>query len=222
MLTGAVKPVRSGEAGVNEKFMELPEEKRLRIINAGFEVFAKNEFRQASTEEIALKAGISKGLLFYYFHDKKSFFSFLFEQAAEEVKRFVADDRLGEITDFFELCDYAAARKCALLAQNPFVFDFILRAYYSRQEAVREALDRRLEGETAAIYSVYFKNVDFSKFRDDVDPQEVYRMLAWMFDGYMHELRRAGQDATLEDMMEKYRPWSAYFRRISYKEEYLG
>lgn len=61
---------------MNQQFFALPEEKRLRIIKAGFQVFAQNEYKRASTELIARKAGISKGLLFYYFHNKKSFFMF--------------------------------------------------------------------------------------------------------------------------------------------------
>ena len=56
---------------MNEKFFALPEEKRQRIINAAMEVFGKNEYKRASTDLIAVKAGISKGLLFYYFHNKK-------------------------------------------------------------------------------------------------------------------------------------------------------
>lgn len=57
---------------MNERFFELTEEKQLRIINAGFEVFAQNEYKRASTDEIGCLSDISKGLLFYYFHNKKS------------------------------------------------------------------------------------------------------------------------------------------------------
>ena len=57
---------------MNEKFFALPEEKQERIINAAMEVFGKNEYKRASTDLIAVKAGISKGLLFYYFHNKIS------------------------------------------------------------------------------------------------------------------------------------------------------
>ncbi|WP_432764423.1 TetR/AcrR family transcriptional regulator [Hungatella hathewayi] len=56
---------------MNEQFYDLPQEKQMRIINAGLEVFSKNDYKHAVTDEIARKAGISKGLLFYYFHNKK-------------------------------------------------------------------------------------------------------------------------------------------------------
>lgn len=50
-----------------EKFLELPEEKQDKIRNAGMEYFGKYGYKKANTQDIADKAGISKGLLFYYF-----------------------------------------------------------------------------------------------------------------------------------------------------------
>ena len=71
---------------MNEQFYELPQEKQLRIINAGLEAFSKTDYRHAVTDEIARKAGISKGLLFYYFHNKKSLYLYLYDYALEQVR----------------------------------------------------------------------------------------------------------------------------------------
>ena len=68
---------------MNEQFYDLPQEKQMRIINAGLEVFSKNDYKHAVTDEIARKAGISKGLLFYYFHNKKSLYLYLFDYSAK-------------------------------------------------------------------------------------------------------------------------------------------
>ena len=51
-------------------FEHLPREKQLRILNAAMKVFARNDYRHASTDDIAAQAGISKGLLFYYYYNK--------------------------------------------------------------------------------------------------------------------------------------------------------
>lgn len=64
---------------MNDKFYLLEEEKQLKIINAAMEVFGKNEYKKASTDLIAAKAGISKGLLFYYFHNKKELYMFIYK-----------------------------------------------------------------------------------------------------------------------------------------------
>ena len=61
---------------MNKKFYLLEEKRQLEIINAGFEIFGKYEYKKASTELIAQRAGISKGLLFFYFKINSSFISF--------------------------------------------------------------------------------------------------------------------------------------------------
>jgi AcrR family transcriptional regulator len=201
--------------------LELPDEKQRKIINAGFEVFAKSEYKRAATEEIAEKAGISKGTLFYYFHDKKTFYAFLFEQAVSKVKEYVVDDQIGKIDDFFELCAYAAERKYRLLIESPYITDFIMRAFYANRESLPDNINEKLLEESASIFGTYFSHVDFSRFRDDTDPEEIYHMLVWLVEGYLHERQRTGGNIEIGDIMEKYRHWTAYFRRISYKEEYL-
>lgn len=42
-------------------FSQLPKEKKKRILQAAIEVFAQNDYKHASTDEIASRAGISKG-----------------------------------------------------------------------------------------------------------------------------------------------------------------
>ena len=58
---------------MNQKFFALSKEKQMRIINAGMEYFGKYGYKKAVTDDIANKAGISKGLLFHYFDNKKKF-----------------------------------------------------------------------------------------------------------------------------------------------------
>lgn len=67
---------------MNEKFFDLPKEKRQQIINAGYKVFSQNSYKKSPVGEIAAEAGISKSLLFHYFHNKRELHLFLWEEAA--------------------------------------------------------------------------------------------------------------------------------------------
>lgn len=53
---------------MNERFYTLPTEKQQAIINAGYRVFSQNSYKNSPMSEIAAEAGISKSLLFHYFH----------------------------------------------------------------------------------------------------------------------------------------------------------
>lgn len=206
---------------MNVKFLELPEEKRTAIINAGFEVFAKNEYKRASTDLIAEKSGISKGLLFYYFHNKKEFYLFLYDYARKKITEHVITGPFSEITDFFELCSYSAERKFQLLQANPYIMEFNLRAFYSQKEDITADVEKHMQNITASLLASYFKNVDFTKFKASVDPEEILQMLAWVADGYLHERQRLGAAVDYVKLREQYRIWTDLFRQIAYKEEYL-
>lgn len=206
---------------MNERFFELSEEKRLRIINAGFEVFAQNEYKRASTDEIGRLGSISKGLLFYYFHNKKSFYLFLFDYAFEQLTQYVVDESFAQYTDFFELCEYAALKKQEMLQKAPYLFEFMLRAFSSNKEDISPELNERFSGTLAHLYGNYFNNIDLFKFKPGVNLQEILQMMTLMADGYVHELQRTGKQLTIEEFIEKYKRWSLLFKQIAYKEEYI-
>ena len=67
---------------MNEKFYALSVEKQSQILNAAYKLFATNQYKKAPTSEIAAEAGISKSLLFHYFHNKRELYLFLWNYAA--------------------------------------------------------------------------------------------------------------------------------------------
>ena len=154
-----------------EKFEELSQEKQRRIIDAGMEVFGRNEYKKANTEDIAAKAGISKGLLFYYFKDKKSFYMYLFQYCVEIITRMMDDEDYTKITDFFELMEFGAQKKMQTMVEHPFILDFISRAFSSSREAVSKDVAMELHSLIDTTFDRYFAHVDFSKFNNDVDPK---------------------------------------------------
>ena len=205
---------------MNEKFFALPEEKQRRIVNAAMEVFAKNEYKRASTDDIAARAGISKGLLFHYFGSKKELYFYLYRYVEQMVAEQVTDEKFAEITDFFEMMAHGAEKKLKLVAESPYLMEFTVRLCSSRDEGLAPELDARLQ-QTLDSAANYFKNIDFSRFRPGVDPMELLRMLTWMTLGYLEELRRRGLPVEVDQVMRDYQRWSEMFRSMAYKEEYL-
>ena len=205
---------------MNEKFYTLPEEKQQNIVNAAMEVFAKNEYKRASTDMIAAKAGISKGLLFYYFHNKKELYLFLYDYLIEVMKEQADASRFSEITDFFELLRYGVSMKVGILQKNPYIMDFAMRAFYSEKEDVSDDLKVVNTTQEDALYKMYFGSVDMHKFKDGAEPYHVFKMLRWMADGYLHDVQMSGKPVILEEMMAEFGVWIEMMRKLTYKEEY--
>ncbi len=74
---------------MNEKFFELPPEKRQRIINSGYKVFSADSYKKSPVGEIAAGAGISKSLLFFYFRNKMELYLCLWDECAKTTREFL-------------------------------------------------------------------------------------------------------------------------------------
>ena len=70
MVNGSTIGVKGGRA-MNEKFFSLPKERKDLIRNSAMLEFGENTFQKTSADAIAKRAGVSKGLLFHYFKDKR-------------------------------------------------------------------------------------------------------------------------------------------------------
>lgn len=205
---------------MNDKFYLLDEEKRLKIINAAMEVFGRNEYKKASTDLIAVKAGVSKGLLFYYFRNKKELYMYIYDYLIEIMKEQIADKTFLELTDFFELLKYAASGKAWMLDKNPYIMDFAVRAFYSDKETVSEDLKTVNTMQEEILYQTYFGHIDTFKFRNGIEPFKVYKMLRWMGDGYIHDIQMSGREFDIDELLNEFNDWMDMMKKLVYKEEY--
>ncbi|MEA5019572.1 MAG: TetR/AcrR family transcriptional regulator [Gordonibacter sp.] len=203
-----------------EKFESLPKERQEAIVGAAVEAFGMNDYKNASTDAIARKAGISKGLLFFYFKNKRELYLYLMERLMDKVSALVVDDEFYEIDDFFELMEYAANKKKTVFSKMPFMMDFSIRAFYPEHRDVKDAMDGWTQQQLDLMFSRYFKNIRFDKFRDDVDPRRVMDMMIWMADGYLHQQRCLKKPIDIDALLVEFADWCIMFKAYAYKEEY--
>lgn len=204
-----------------EKFLELPNEKQLKIINAGFEYFGKYGYKGANTEDIANRAGISKGLLFYYFKNKESYYLFLCEFCQNLMLESFQETDFQEITDFFKLIDFATKAKLKIIIEYPFITDFSVNLIADKSIKVGSKSEEYVNNAIYNSFDIYFKNIDFTPFKEEIDVKKIYQMMLWLSEGYINEKKRINTPIVLEDFLSDFALWKALFKKICYKEEYL-
>ncbi len=101
--------------GTVGRFSALPPERQETIMAATIEGFGRHGYKEAHTDDIAHQSGISKGLLFFYFRNKRSLYKQAMEFLYERALAFVVNDAFYQITDFYELLLYAGEQKLTLL-----------------------------------------------------------------------------------------------------------
>jgi AcrR family transcriptional regulator len=76
-----------GSGSLLPRFDKLPAEKRGRILAVAAEEFTERGYGKASLNRIIERAGISKGSMYYYFHDKAHLYVAVLEHAFEVLMR---------------------------------------------------------------------------------------------------------------------------------------
>lgn len=203
-----------------QSFTDLPEKKQQQILNAAAEVFAEEDYRRASTDDIAARAGISKGLLFYYFKNKQSLYLHLTEYMRSMVERHLERETIVGITDFFDMLDYGAEEKLQLFRRQPWILSLALRLYYATDKEVDVPLRRRFMEMLEDMWEIYFSHIDRKKFRPGVEPRLVLDQLIYLIDGYLHQQMMRGVKIDMDALMAEYAVWRDILRQYAYKEEY--
>lgn len=125
---------------MNEKFYSLPEEKQNRILNAGFRVFSQNSYKKSPMQEIANYAGISKSLLFHYFHNKKELYLFLWDRAADITLEYLTAYGCYEHGDLFEMMERGMKAKIRVMELYPAMTAFAIKAFYETDNEIRDGV----------------------------------------------------------------------------------
>lgn len=207
---------------MNESFFVLPEEKRNKIINGALHVFAKYDYKKAATDEIVRCAGISKGLLFYYFGNKKGLYLYLLEYSYKYVTGRLAEFRDSRETDFFRILTDVQACKFRILSEHPDIMMFVIRTYYEESFQVRPEARRSYEEVFEESVERVLTQMDQRKFREGILPRQAVNIVLWMAEGFMQRFQgRTWEIRELTAANQEYLEHVEALRRCFYRPEYL-
>jgi len=179
------------------KFLNLKLEKRERILEASMKEFAQKGFENASTNEIVKAANISKGLLFYYFKNKKGLFLFLYDYCMDlYINEFYKKINMDE-TDIFIKLHQCTLIKLELLIKYPEIFLFIEVAYMEKSVDIKSDLELINEELTISNYNKIFENMDTSKFKEGLDTEKCINIIIWTSNGLGAQMMKKGKLVTL-------------------------
>lgn len=158
---------------MNERFYALPPEKQQAIINAGYRVFPQNSFKNSPMSEIAAEAGISKSLLFHYFHNKKELYLFLWDKCAETTIEFLTRYGCYGQTELFESMERGMRAKMEIIRLYPDMGNFTIKAFYEKDAGISAAIQES--------YHRYY-NLKADKTRLNLDPSQFYTRTGYSYD----------------------------------------
>lgn len=205
---------------MNTRFYSLELEKQQRIINAALKEFARNGYEKASTNEIVKEAEISKGSLFNYFNSKKELYLFLFDYVTEIINKIYDEVDLNE-RDFFERMRQFGLVKFKIYKKFPCVFDFLNAVAEEDAAEVKPEIKRIGNDLISKGLEQGYKNIDFTKFRDDIDIKKTIDIINCAILG-LAEQQREKVNSFVDTDIEVLDDFDEYFdilKRCFYKKE---
>jgi TetR/AcrR family transcriptional regulator len=164
------------------KFFNLDKEKQNRIVNAAMKEFAQKGYDRASTNEIVKEAGISKGLLFHYFQNKKQLYLFLYDYFMEVLTEEIYKKIDLSESDFFVRIHRVSMVKMDVLKEYPELFRFIEIAYMEESREVKVELDKRKKEFTDINVNRVYEGIDVTKFKKEMDITKALKIITWTFE----------------------------------------
>lgn len=195
-----------------DTFLRLPEEKRENVIRQGLLEFSLKNYQDANTDFICKACGISKGSLYHYFGNKKSFYLFLLSHSIAMFER-TRKISCGEEEDLYDVlfCDLNA--KLNIYQTHPNEIALLTMAakeqcaevFLEKNELLKNSMQRMRRIDEA------LRKVAFSRMtlREGIDPSLAFDA----FNLYMDALRMR--------YLERYRnaPYAFYENRENIQEE---
>ena len=159
-------------------FLNLPEEKRGRIIDIAIDEFAEYGYQQASISRIVERSEIAKGSFYQYFEDKKDLFKHILFIGGEKKLIYIHHimEELNEL-DFFHILRELYVGGVQYAKDHPKLSE-IANNFIKNSD---EALKKEIIGESAPRSIDFFKGLLMRGIqRQEIDPNIDIELVAYL------------------------------------------
>lgn len=168
--------------------------RRAQLLALGRKVFSERAYDEISTDELARLAGISKGLLYHYFKNKRGFYVAVMRDTADRLYAVTAPTTEGDVREAFEK---SMMSYLEFIERNAPMFKALIRGGIGfdtevneivegvRRDSVRQCTERMgIEDPSATVRAKLYGWVGFCEFlsidwldRKDLPKETVHHML---------------------------------------------
>lgn len=204
-----------------DAFKALDKDKQQQILEAAFEEFTNEGYQKASTNKIIEKAGISKGLLFYYFKNKEGLKNYLTNYSIELIENEYINKISIKQTDFIEKLKELSKLKITVYQQNKYVFNYLTNIILKEdKDKYSKEIMQRMKNIQNHMNSYIYENNDHSHFRKDIPNDELMKIIRYCLAGcehdYTYRAKNEFSSGLLEKMVHEFDDILNYLKQILY------
>ncbi len=159
-----------------QQFEAIRQKSRVAILKAALTLFARKGFSETTTDDIAKKVGISKGLIYNYFRNKEEILECLIDEFARKVMTLPSPEL--ELVDPSTYLESVIRTWFRIIRSNP---DLVRLGVHFHTDTALQKLIRRKQAEYDRIITPFFNDI-FRRLGSD-DPEVDTVLLGSLLDG---------------------------------------
>lgn len=160
-----------------DNFESLKDEKKKNILDACIREFADKGYDKASTNAIIKEAGISKGILFHYFKNKKLLFLYIVDHCIQEMIEEYKKYPLTETLDIFQRLSELGVIKLKIAHDYPHIVKLFMGALATSPQDMRAEIEQKYLQVSKDVMPMFFEDIDYSMFRSGVDSSKAIQVM---------------------------------------------
>lgn len=195
---------------MNEKFFELNNDRQDAMINGAIKIFAKEGYQRASTDVIVKEAGISKGLLFHYFGNKRNLYSFVIQYSARYQMMEIGKGISEREKNLFERIRLTEENKIRMLRRYPYLDLLLISAGKEVDSEVKEEAEKWSHAAQQACLEIW-NAADAALLRGNLTMNEATDIVMLCMEGYKN--RMYDKSDAPEEVLKGFLPYLGILKR---------
>jgi len=192
-------------------------EKHHLIMTAAASLFAKQGYHKTTIDEIVARAGISKGLFYHYFENKKDVYIHLYNTYVDILSRSIREKVDISNSDFFERLAQVIRMRIDFIVAYPSLFNFLYSAYYEEHPDVAPLIQDKNKQIIEESATSSMANIDWSRLKEGLTPEKAIELITWVAEGFMRKIGTpVGTDS--KDLYLQCDEYIEYLKTGMYKE----
>lgn len=162
--------------------------KHKKIVTAAAALFAKQGYKKTTIDEIVARAGISKGLFYHYFINKKELYLYLYHSYVDLLSNTIRERVDITEPDLFRRLKQITYIRIDFITEYPSLWDFLYSAYYEQHPDVAPSIKEKNQQLTQTSDATSAAGIDWSKLKSGLSPNTALELITWVAEGFVRKI----------------------------------
>ncbi|EMT51585.1 TetR family transcriptional regulator [Brevibacillus borstelensis AK1] len=195
------------------------EPNKVKLLNAALLEFAEKGYTLGSTNQIVQNAGISKGMLFHFFSNKKTLYLYIVDACLDYFQTYLKGHMQMRSSDLLDRVAELGMARMKLFFEEPLIYRLAVETFVRYPAEIREEIAGREQQVYASYLTMLLEGLDSSVLREGISPARAADFLITAVEALIQKHVRPHvnqEDKGLDALQQFFGELSTYMDMVRY------